>query len=220
MIRLKIDMHVHTSYSDSKGSPEEVIKTAKNKGLDGIAITDHNTLKGAKASMNIHSNLIIIPGEEIKTDKGDILAFGIERTIPANLPLEEAIRRVHLQNGLVFIPHPTVPFFGKLKEEEIRHLPIDGIEVFSAITPFAFNYASKNIAMAKRLRLTMIAGSDSHFPETVGDAYTVIEAADPSLSSILRALKLRRTKLYCQSSRLIFKMKMLRNMLLPKKKNF
>ena len=204
-----IDMHVHTNYSDSSGTVEEVIKTAKEKGLNGIAITDHDTLEGAKVAMNMQDGVIVIPGEEIKTRNGEILALGIDEAVPEDLPIEEAIRIVHLQEGLVFIPHPTVPFFGRLKETDMRRLNIDGLEVFSAISPFADHYATKNMAIAKRLGLSTIAGSDSHFSETVGDAYTIIDAKDAKLPSILEALRLGRTELFCRPSKLKFKIKML-----------
>lgn len=203
-------MHVHTNYSDSKASVLEVIEAAKNKGLDGMAITDHHTLLGAKEAMSVENDLVIIPGEEVRTDRGEILAFGIKELVPKELPIEEAIRMVHLQNGLVFIPHPTVPFFGKLKESEMSTLPIDGLEVFSAISPLAGHYASKNIAMAERLGFSMIASSDSHFPETVGDAYTIIDAEDRSLSSILEAIKGGKTETCCRSSKMRFKIRMLK----------
>jgi len=204
-----IDMHVHTNYSDSSGTVEEVIKTAKEKGLNGIAITDHDTLEGAKVAMNMQDGVIVIPGEEIKTRNGEILALGIDEAVPEDLPIEEAIRIVHLQEGLVFIPHPTIPFFGRLKETDMRRLNIDGLEVFSAISPFADHYATKNMAIAKRLGLSTIAGSDSHFSETVGDAYTIIDAKDAKLPSILEALRLGRTELFCRPSKLKFKIKML-----------
>jgi len=204
-----IDMHVHTNYSDSSGTVEEVIKTAKEKGLNGIAITDHDTLEGAKVAMNMQDGVIVIPGEEIKTRNGEILALGIDEAVREDLPIEEAIRIVHLQEGLVFIPHPTIPFFGRLKETDMRRLNIDGLEVFSAISPFADHYATKNMAIAKRLGLSTIAGSDSHFSETVGDAYTIIDAKDAKLPSILEALRLGRTELFCRPSKLKFKIKML-----------
>ena len=204
-----IDMHVHTNYSDSSGTVEEVIKTAKEKGLNGIAITDHDTLEGAKVAMNMQDGVIVIPGEEIKTRNGEILALGIDEAVPEDLPIEEAIRIVHLQEGLVFIPHPTIPFFGRLKETDMRRLNIDGLEVFSAISPFADHYATKNMAIAKRFGLSTIAGSDSHFSETVGDAYTIIDAKDAKLPSILEALRLGRTELFCRPSKLKFKIKML-----------
>ena len=209
MVRLKIDMHVHTNYSDSKGTVEDVIRIAKDRGLNGMAITDHNTLEGAKVAMAMQNELIIIPGEEIKTENGEILAFGIKEAVPEDLPIEEAIHSVHLQEGLVFIPHPTIPLFGKLKELDMRRLPIDGLEVFSAISPMADHYASKNIAIAERLGLSMIAGSDSHFPETVGDAYTIIDTEEATLPSILKALRLGKTELFCRPSKLKFKIKVL-----------
>jgi len=204
-----IDMHVHTDYSDSNGTVEEVIKTAKEKGLNGIAVTDHDTLEGAKVAMNMQDDVIVIPGEEIKTKNGEVLALGIHEVIPENLPIEEAIHIVHLQEGLVFIPHPTIPFFGRLKETDMRRLNIDGLEVFSAISPFGDHYATKNMAIAKRLGLSTIAGSDAHFSETVGDAYTIIDAKDAKLPSILEALRLGRTELFCQPSKLKFKIRML-----------
>lgn len=208
MVKLMVDMHVHTNYSDSNGTVEELIKAAKDKGLSGIAITDHNTLDGAKVATYMQNDLTIIPGEEIKTESGEILAIGIKKAVPENLPIEEAIHSVHLQGGLVFIPHPTVPFFRRLRESDMRRLNIDGLEVFSAISPLADHYASKNIAIAKRLGLSTIAGSDSHFSETIGDAYTTIDAKDTTLPSILEALRLGRTELFGRSSKLKFKMKM------------
>jgi len=209
LVKLMIDMHVHTNYSDSNGTIEEIIKTAKEKGLNGIAITDHDTLEGAKVAMNMQDDVIVIPGEEIKTKNGEILALGIHEAIPEDLPIEEAIDIVHLQEGLVYIPHPTVPFFGRLKETDLRGLNIDGLEVFSAISPFGDHYATKNMAIARRLGLSTIAGSDSHFSETVGDAYTIIDAKDAKLRSILEALRLGRTELFCQPSELKFKIRML-----------
>jgi len=201
-------MHVHTNYSDSKATVEEVIETAKSKGLDGIAITDHHTMQGVEVAKRIQDGLLIIPGEEVETDRGDIISFGTRHLLPEGLAIEEAIERVHLRHGLVFVPHPTVPVFGILSESELRNLPIDGLEVFSAVSPLANYYALKNMRLAKKLGLLMIAGSDSHSAETVGDAYTIVEAQDRSVSSILEAIKLGRTKVYCRSSRLKFKIRM------------
>ena len=64
---LKIDMHVHTWYSDSTASVDAVLEVAQRKGLDGIAITDHNTLRGAYEALKRRDSLVVIPGEEVKT---------------------------------------------------------------------------------------------------------------------------------------------------------
>jgi len=209
---LKIDMHVHTRYSDSTGSVEEVLEVAQRKALDGIAITDHNTLKGAYESLEKRSRLIVIPGEEVKTSQGEILALGIKKMIPKDLLITEAIRRTHVQGGLVVIPHPTVPFFSKLTEKDLKNLPIDGLEVFSAITPFSKYFLKKNLELAQRLKLSITAGSDSHSPETVGDAYTIVYSKSRSLNDILRAIKLGYTSVGGGPSRLAFKLRMVKGL--------
>ena len=207
--KLKIDVHVHTSHSDSKSSVREVIEEARRKGLDGLAITDHGTLRGAREALNLRHNLLIIPGEEIKTKGGDLLALGIRRAIPEGLDAVEAIDQVHEQGGLVIVPHPTVPLFAKFKKEELGRLHLDGLEVFSAITPFPWWYAKKNMRLAQALGLPMVAGSDSHNCKTVGDAYTMVETEKKDLDSVLRAIKEGKTEIGCNSSKLIFKIEML-----------
>lgn len=66
----------------------------------------------------------------------------------------------------------------------------------------------KNVALAERLGFLAIAGSDSHDPETIGDAYTVIEARDHSPSSVLEAVKSGKTEVFCRPSKAKFKVKM------------
>ena len=212
MIPLKIDVHVHTTYSDSTATTDDVIKAAKEKGLDGVAITDHDTIEGAKEAISKEGRLIVISGEEITTLKGHILALGINDPIGRWLPPSVAISRIHEQNGLAIIPHPTFPFVSNIHEKEMSKLPIDGVEVFSAATPFAWHYFRRNLKLAGRLGLPMLAGSDSHFSETVGDAYTIVYAKDKEESSILKAMKQGRTDVGCNPSRFIHKVRMMKNM--------
>jgi len=209
-LMLKIDMHVHTWYSDSTASVDEVLEAARFKGLDGVAITDHNTVVGALEAERKRGDLIVIPGEEVSTLHGEIIALGVRSVIPKGLPVTEAIRRVHSQGGFVVVPHPTVPFIGTFGEKIIRRLPVDGIEVFSAITPFPGYHFKKNLRLARSLGLPMLAGSDSHFPETVGDAYTIVYSEGPSVEEILDAVRRGRTKVGCRPSSWTFKVRMLR----------
>ena len=205
---LKIDLHVHTWYSDSTGSVKAVLEVARRKGLDGIAITDHDTLRGAYEALERRGRLIVIPGEEVKTAQGEILALGVKRLIPKNLSITEAIWRTHTQGGLVVIPHPTVPLLGRLREKNLKDLPIDGLEVFSAIAPLGGYFLKRNLELARRLRVSITAGSDSHFPETVGDAYTNVCSESPVLKDVLRAIKSGLTSLGGNRSRLVFKLRM------------
>jgi predicted metal-dependent phosphoesterase TrpH len=206
---LKIDLHIHTWYSDSTASVDEVLEVAKRKGLDGVAITDHNTLLGALEAQRKSQGLIIIPGEEIETIKGEILALGLTRPVPKNLPINEALKKVHLQRGLAVIPHPTLPFFSKLKAKDIKRLPIDGLEAISAATPLPQYFLRKNLELAKNLGLFITAGSDSHFAETVGDAYTLIRSETRELTDILHAIRLGRTAIGGKLSGFNLQLKML-----------
>jgi len=206
-------MHVHTSYSDSNGSVSEVLKEAQRKGLDGVAITDHKTIRGAYEALRRRGRLLVIPGQEVKTKRCEILALGIREEIKDNLPILEVIKEIHAQGGLAIIPHPTVPFFSGLNEKAMSGLPIDGIEVFSSIIPLPWYFLRKNLELAHKLRMPIVAGSDSHFKETVGDAYTIVYCEDRSIREVLRAVRLGRTTIGGYSSKISFKLRMLGGMI-------
>jgi len=206
---LKIDMHVHTWYSDSNSSVSEVLEEAQRKRLDGLAITDHKTIRGAMEGLKKRGSLIVIPGQEVKTKECEILALGIRKKIEDNLPILKALKKIHAQQGLAILPHPTVPFFGGLNEKAMKTLPIDGIEVISSITPFPGYFLRKNLKLAHKLGLSIVAGSDSHTAETVGDAYTIIRCEGRSIHEILRAIKLGRTFIGGGPSKLSFKLRMI-----------
>jgi hypothetical protein len=212
LISLKIDIHVHTISSDSTATVDDVIKAAKEKGLDGVVVTDHDTIEGAEEAISKKRGLIIIMGEEVTTTNGHILALGISEPIRKGLPPNIAVFRIHKQNGLAVIPHQTFPFVSKIPKKELHKIPIDGIEVFSAATPFAWHYFRRNLKLAGSLGLPMLAGSDSHFAETIGDAYTIVYAENQETTSILNAIKQGRTDVGCQPSKFIYKFKMMKNM--------
>lgn len=210
---LKIDMHVHTWYSDSNGSVSEILEEAQRKGLDGLAITDHRTIRGAMEALRRQDKLIIIPGQEVRTKQCEILALGIRKKIEDNLPILEALRKIHAQRGLAIMPHPTIPFFSGLDEKDMKSLPIDGIEVFSSITPLSWYFLRKNLKLAHKLGLPIVAGSDSHSVETVGDAYTIIHCENRDMHEILRAVKLGQTFIEGGPSKLSFKLKIIRDVI-------
>ena len=103
-MKLKIDMHVHTWNSDSTGSVDAVLDAAQRKELDGIAITDHNTPKGANEALERSSRLIVIPGEEVNTAQGEILALGVKGPVLKDLSITEAMWQTHIQGKLAVIP--------------------------------------------------------------------------------------------------------------------
>ncbi len=181
---LKIDLHVHTCYSrDSVTTLKEVVTYSKRLGLDGVAITDHNTLKGA-LRLKTH-DIIVVPGIEISTLNGHLLGLNVTTPIPAKLNIEEAIHRIHEAGGIAVAPHPSV-FYKSPPSRQINSY--DAIEVMNASSiPFqVFTYLSKRFAT--RLGLPQTAGSDSHYAPEIGSAYTIVEA-DPDVDEIVGAIK-------------------------------
>ena len=151
---MKLDMHCHSWYSyhpfwghDCYSRPRDIVKSAIKAGLDGISVTDHNTLKGGAAikgmAKRIRGDFIVIPGMEVKSRNGDILAYGIQEEIPLGLSPEETIERILDQGGVPVIAHPFCGLFVKLitssrwDERLITGLSIRfrkriGIEVFNS----------------------------------------------------------------------------------------
>ncbi len=188
---LKIDFHVHTDASKDCGSAvEHVVKTAVRKGLDGIAITDHNTTENNKMARELgrKHGLVVISGEEVRTKKGDVLVFGLKKTLPKDADIDEILRLAKKQRALVFAAHPHALLFhypssmkGAMKAHEF-----DGVEVFNSRTYF-FNH--KGMEYAKKKNLVMVAGSDAHSLSEIGNAYTVLKVKEKSEAAVLEALR-------------------------------
>lgn len=182
---LKIDLHVHTCYSyDAVTTLKEVVTYSKKRGLDGVAITDHDTLLGALKLVK-KSKLIVIPGIEISALGGHVLALNITTPIPPNLGLSETVQRIHEAGGIAVAAHPTFFYKSPLSRQITSY---DAIEVInSAAIPFQlFTYLSRKLAT--RLNLPQTAGSDSHYAPEIGAAYTIVEA-DPDVDEIVQAIK-------------------------------
>jgi len=191
--RLKMDLHVHTVYSDSSGRLEDIVRVAVERGLDGIAITDHNTCEAAALAIRRYSDrIIVVPGLEYDAREGHLLALGLVEALPTGLSAPEISRHVHKRGALVVVPHPNIPLLG-MGREEIEDLRPDAIETLNSAMPF-YNWLSRrNARLADSLRLPQTGGSDSHDGSCVGDSYTVIESDSRKMGDILKAIKDGRT---------------------------
>ena len=200
---LKIDLHVHTWYSDARSSVVDVLDMAKKKGLDGIAITDHHTMQGVLDAKAQVDDFIIVPGIEITTRDGHLLGIGLrDDTFTSlktrNQPAAYVSQMIRALGGLVVIPHPCTPFFS-MKRSVIEQISPDAIEVYNAHSPCFARDARKSRELANHLSIPMVAGSDSHTWQTVGDAYTLIDAS-ADIEAILYAIRLGRTSIVGQAS--------------------
>jgi len=184
-LSLKIDLHVHTCYSyDAVTTLEEVITYSKKRGLDGVAITDHDILLGALKLLQ-KSKILVIPGIEITALGGHVIALNITKSIPPKLDLSETVQRIHAAGGIAVAAHPISIHKSTLSQQITSY---DAIEVInSAAVPFSFStYLSRKLAA--RLNLPQTAGSDSHYAPEIGAAYTIVEA-DPDADEIIQAIK-------------------------------
>jgi len=175
---MKLDLHCHTFFSkDSILSPKKLIETALKKGIQGVAITDHDGVFGWKEAEFWAKKLgaFLVFGEEIKTKAGDILGLFLKSEIKSKEP-EKVMREIKNQGGIVVVPHPF-HLVERFKDELTKYLDlIDAIEVFNARHPFSF-FDKKAFEFAKRHNLAMVAGSDVHSCFDVASAFTEIEGA-------------------------------------------
>ena len=105
-----VELHSHTYYSkDCLTRFDDIIRVCEERGVDKIAITDHNTAEGALAFQKIAPELVIV-GEEIFTTEGEILAFYVKETIPKGLTPEETIKRLRDQGAVISVSHPFDKF--------------------------------------------------------------------------------------------------------------
>jgi len=184
-LQLKIDVHVHTCYSyDSLIKPEELVLYAKKRGLDGVAVTDHDRIDGALRIAK-ETDFLVIPGIEISSLNGHVLGLNVPEQIPRGLSVDETVDKIHEVGGIVVACHP-VTFF---KESLGKHTnsKFDAIEVINS-SAFPFNYSVKhNQKIASRLGTARVAGSDAHYGPEIGYAYTIVDA-ELEVEEIVKAI--------------------------------
>lgn len=176
------DLQVHTDVSPcSNAAPDAVAATARNRGLDGIAVTNHDTLDGVDAVRDAApAELAVITGVEVTTSQGHLLALGVDEPPAPDDPVM-VIERVHEQGGVTILSHP----FDRLRQQYTTDLDaiadaVDAVEVCNSRCLLSRdNDRARTFAHAYDLPTT--GGSDAHFPMEIGRAYTVIEGDRPLL---------------------------------------
>jgi predicted metal-dependent phosphoesterase TrpH len=196
---LRIDLHVHSFFSaDGVSSPEDLIGAARAAGLNGFAITDHNTCDAVdymvshglmRADGQPVDGMLVIPGIEVTTADGHLLCLGC--VLPSSLkgmPSAEVCRLAQEAGGLAVAPHPYDLFRAGIRESVLDTLPLDGLEVFNAATTLK-RHNRKAYDYAQKRGLPMTAGSDAHHAGAVGVACTIVETDDFSVRGVLEAMR-------------------------------
>lgn len=185
-MQIKADLHVHTTYSsDSLITPKDLVYYSKKQGLNAVAVTDHNKLDGAYKIAK-ETDFLVIPGMEVSSSEGHIVALNVSELIPRGLSAIETVKRIHKAGGVAIACHPYVLFKGCLKGNVCESF--DAIETINA-RAFPFNRSVKKATQtAERLQLSRVAGTDAHYGPQIGYSYTLIETSKPTIDSIMEAI--------------------------------
>ncbi len=176
---LAVELHSHTYASeDSLVRPRDLVRAAEARGLSRIAITDHNTIRGALELQALAPALTIV-GEEIMTTQGELLAYFVREEVPAGLTPAETIARLRAQGAVISVSHP----FDRLRKGAWRAadlaaiLPlVDAIEVFNARCIYPADNA-RALAFAREHATLGTVGSDAHALREYGRARALMDRA-------------------------------------------
>ncbi len=183
---LRIDFHVHTSYSsDGRITPEQLAALSKKTGVIP-AITDHNNISAHSEFRKF--GVSFIPGEEIQTAQGDFIGLFLSEPIKKGVDFYEALDSIHSQGAVPYAPHMFDALRPGIMKEEYGKAS-DIIEVFNARSLERFDKKAEEFA--KREGKLMAAGSDSHYPYEFGTTYTELDLSPDQLQPkpLLKALK-------------------------------
>lgn len=189
--RLRVDMHSHTRLSfDCLSAPEAVLRTARERGIDRLVVTDHNAIDAALRLRELDPERILV-GEEIKTREGfDIIGIFLSELIPKRTPARETCERIRAQGGVVYIPHPfdtARSGAGHAFLDSLADL-IDVVEVHNARCLFRATNARAE-QWARQHGKLRGAGSDAHTLAELGAATVLVPGFRPERESFLAALR-------------------------------
>ncbi|HET7010567.1 MAG TPA: PHP domain-containing protein [Anaerolineales bacterium] len=173
----RVELHCHTYKSaDSLAQPERLLGAARRKGIQRLAITDHNTTAGALEAYALDPKRIIV-GEEILTSEGELLAYYVQEEVPAGLSPEATIGALRDQGAVIGVSHPFDPFRqGAWEPAALRRiLPlVDALEILNART-WGSGPNRRAAQWASDAGLPGFAGSDAHAAFEIGAAFTLLE---------------------------------------------
>jgi len=197
---LKAELHVHSHIGhcprycpfiyDSVQSVEEILTRARELDIRILSITDHNSLEGyrraKKAIQRSRSSILLVPGCEISSKDGHILAYNIKREIAEGLSAQETIDEIHRQGGIAVAAHPYNPFFSL--RDKVFSLDLDAIEGYNSGT-FSSRSIAKAVAAAEKLGIPCTAGSDAHQVEEIGKGVVLFPPSTRGCSDVIENIR-------------------------------
>ena len=197
------DLHIHTIYSyDGTASVPAVLDQARKIALDVIAITDHDEIAGSLKALSLapRYGVDVIPGIEITTSEGDLLALNVIENIDRGMSLVETVLKVGELGGFCIAPHPMADGIGMkslsaysilkaLRNVDVATILI-GIETYNGTTIDKMSNHYAHI-LAEQLDMAQIGNSDAHVVEAIGLGAT--EFPGNTVSALMKAIHKRTT---------------------------
>ncbi len=187
----RFDLHVHSFFSkDAASSPEALIAAARARGLNGIAITDHDTCE-AHEYLKKHppeDGFLVVPGVEVSTAEGHLLCLGVTLPYLKGAPVAEVFDLVKSGGGLAIPAHPFDQWRAGIRPSVLDTLNLEALEVFNAAVT-SRGYNDKALAYATARGLSQTAASDAHHSSAVGVSSTAFEMDELSVPALLDAIR-------------------------------
>ncbi len=174
------DLHIHSLYShDATTTVRAILKQAADVGLDVIAVTDHDEIRGSLEAVQLAPKygLEAIPGAEVTTKEGHLLALFIQTLPPAGLSIIDTLIHIGKQGGIAIVPHPFNNLPGSLSMEAVLGAlanprakgPLKGIETHNFGTQ-SFDRVARKLSVF--LPFAKLASSDAHIYWAIGAGRT------------------------------------------------
>lgn len=176
---IRIDLHTHSEASPDGGlTPDEYAELLKNEKMDMIAITDHNRIDFAKGLQKALGAERIIIGEEIMTTEGEIIGLYLTEKIEPGMNASDTADAIHLQSGLVYIPHPFEKVRKGLSHKALDHIAgkVDIIEVHNG-RALNKKYSVQAETWSIKNRVVGAGSSDAHGIAGIGHTYTTLNSS-------------------------------------------
>jgi len=187
---LRLDMHVHSQHStDSALTLESIVARLTSVGLNGFALTDHNTVDGHEELSKLQARFpefVLVPGIELSTLEGHLLAYGVAIAPPSHLPVAKTIEWVRDRGGVPVLSHPF-RFSHGVGREVAERACATAIETVNGHNSPGANRRAADVATRRRLGTT--GGSDAHQPPDLGRAYTEFPEGTRTVDAVLEALR-------------------------------
>ncbi len=170
-------------------SLDTIIRTSLRRGINCLALTDHNVLDAALTLRRI-APFPVIPGEEIRTTHGEITGLFLQEEIPQGMSPGATVEEIRRQGGVVYVPHP----FDRMRRSVLAHEAlleildlVDVVEVFNSRITFM-----KDVEAAERFarehRKLRGAGSDAHIGWELGHSYVEMPEFEGGRDGFLSSL--------------------------------